>query len=365
MAAFSAPGWDELLERVRREGRWCTDRSVEWTLALPSYADLDAAALQPRVALSYEAVLASVALRRRPLPSDPNDRFVETGADRARQGVEASDMASAWRFGQDTLYLRATRLVDDGPHRDQLLREFLELLMSWTDFALLAAAEGHRRTEISRVRQLADEQAALRRVARLVARGVSPTEIFSAVSDEVARVFNSEHTAVARFEGSEAVVVGSCAGIRGPWVGWRVELGEGLLITTIHRTGRPGRRWALPFGPLADYLPHGQPIGTVAAPIVVEGSVWGVVVVWTPEELPSDAEHRLESFTELMATAIANVQARSDLATSRARIVVAADEERRRVVRDLHDGAQQRLVRTVITLKLAQQALQCGAANAP
>jgi signal transduction histidine kinase len=93
---------------------------------------------------------------------------------------------------------------------------------------------------------------------------------------------------------------------------------------------------------------------------VVTGRLWGVIAAGTslPEPLPADAEPRMAEFTELAATAISNVQARSDLAASRARIVAAADEERRRVVRDLHDGAQQRLVHTIITLKLAQRELQ-------
>jgi len=500
--------------------------------SVPSYADLDDATIRPRLGRQYDALLAGLELRRRPLPSDPTDSFLEAGIERARQGVAASDMYAGFRVGQESIYLLASRLVEQSPHRDRLLREFLELVMSWIDFGLLASAEGYRRAEISELRRLADEQAAQRRVAVLVARGVSSTDIFSAVSDEVAHLFDSEHTAIARFEGSEAVVVGTCAGIRGPWVGWRVELEEPLMITSVQRTGRPARRWALPFGPIAKYLAEGRPIGTVAAPIMVEGKVWGVMVVWSPEELPPDTEHRLESFaelvataianaearaeiqrlaeeqaalrrvatlvareasqadvfaaigeqcarlfaaeqmrlvrfdgesmyvvaragrpskalpvgsslplggvntpsivfrtgrparlddyqrvasgsigetarsaglrsavatpiviegrlwgavqiastrevalpadtesrlgefSELMATAIANVQARSDLATSRARVVVAGDEERRRVVRDLHDGAQQRLVHTVVTLKHAQRAHEQGTHDA-
>src|SRR5215216_1404069 len=84
-----------------------------------------------------------------------------------------------------------------------------------------------------------------------------------------------------------------------------------------------------------------------------------------PDDVPLDKESRMAQFAELVATAIANLQARADLAASRARIVAATDEERRRVVRDLHDGAQQRLVHTVITLKLAQQALEKRADDAP
>ncbi len=105
----------------------------------------------------------------------------------------------------------------------------------------------------------------------------------------------------------------------------------------------------------------------VGAPIVVEGRLWGVIIAASrqDEPLPAGTESRVEEFTELVATAISNVQAWSDLAASRGRIVAAADEERRRVVRDLHDGAQQRLVHTVLTLKLARRALEQGTDDAP
>jgi signal transduction histidine kinase len=98
----------------------------------------------------------------------------------------------------------------------------------------------------------------------------------------------------------------------------------------------------------------------VSAPIVVDGRVWGAMSTASlePGLIAADTEARMGEFTHLVATAISNAEARSDLAASRARLVAAADEERRRVVRDLHDGAQQRLVHTIITLKLAHQALQ-------
>jgi signal transduction histidine kinase len=98
----------------------------------------------------------------------------------------------------------------------------------------------------------------------------------------------------------------------------------------------------------------------VGTPIVVEGRLWGAMIASSTrgEPLPAGTESRIEEFTELVATAISNMQARSDLAASRARIVAATDDERRRVVRDLHDGAQQRLVHTVVTLKLARNALE-------
>ena len=102
-----------------------------------------------------------------------------------------------------------------------------------------------------------------------------------------------------------------------------------------------------------------DPLGTGAA-IVVDGEFWGVMGagVAEGEPLPDHIEDRLGEFTELVATAISNTEARTELAASRARIVAATDDERRRVVRDLHDGAQQRLVHTIVTLKLAHRALQ-------
>src|SRR5207302_1421216 len=104
----------------------------------------------------------------------------------------------------------------------------------------------------------------------------------------------------------------------------------------------------------------------VATPIIVEGRVWGGVFAGSAvmKSLPADLEARLGSFTELVATAVANAESRGALAASSARIVAAADESRRRIERDLHDGAQQRLVHAVIALKLALQALSNGEANA-
>jgi signal transduction histidine kinase len=140
------------------------------------------------------------------------------------------------------------------------------------------------------------------------------------------------------------------------------------IASRVFETGRPT---------LIDHAEATGPIGVdarrsgtrsaVGTPIVVEGRIWGVMVATASEAaaLPPDTEARIGEFTELVATAIANIEARSALAASRARIVAAADEERRRVVRDLHDGAQQRLVHTVITLKLAHQALEEGEGDAP
>jgi len=151
-------------------------------------------------------------------------------------------------------------------------------------------------------------------------------------------------------------------------VGQRVELGGRNVSTLVFETGRPARldSYADASGSLGDSLRESGMRQAVGAPIIVEGRLWGAMNAGSMAEhaLPADTETRLVSFTELVATAVANAETRAALAASRARIVAAADESRRQIRRDLHDGAQQRLVHAVIALKLALQALTRGDANA-
>ena len=110
--------------------------------------------------------------------------------------------------------------------------------------------------------------------------------------------------------------------------------------------------------PAADYLGLINRMSTVASPIVVDGRLWGVIAVTSESELlPLDTQERLEKFTELVATAIANTETRAELTASRARIVAASDDARRRIERDLHDGAQQRLVSLGLELRMAAESL--------
>jgi signal transduction histidine kinase len=113
-------------------------------------------------------------------------------------------------------------------------------------------------------------------------------------------------------------------------------------------------------GSIANYVRDQGVRASVGAPIVLEGRLWGIAVVyWTREESPpADTEDRIAQFAKLLETAIANADSREQLLASRARLLAAGDEARRRVVRDLHDGAQQRLVHAIVTLNLARQALQ-------
>jgi signal transduction histidine kinase len=219
-------------------------------------------------------------------------------------------------------------------------------------------------------RVLAEEQAALRRVATLVARGVAPEEVFAAVTDEVERLLGIETAAMIRFEsdGTRTVVAISGRLTHLFPVGQRVELGGRNVSTLVFETGRPARlnSYADASGSLGVTLRENGMREAVGAPIIVEGRLWGAMNAGSVTEypLPADTETRLVSFTELVATAVANAESRAALAASRARIVAAADESRRQIQRDLHDGAQQRLVTAVVGLKLASQALSHGAANA-
>jgi signal transduction histidine kinase/limonene-1,2-epoxide hydrolase len=233
------------------------------------------------------------------------------------------------------------------------LAEFTELLAT-------AISNAEARADASR---LAEEQAALRRVATLVALESSPSEVAAAVAKEVAGLLGVENMRMARYEADATVTVVAEWGEPDAAfpVGTRLPLGGKNIASQVLRTERPARiEYAKATGAVGAYARSMGIRSAVGAPIVVDGRLWGVMVATSPEagSLRADTESRLENFTELVATAISNTEAREEVAASRARIVAATDEERRRVVRDLHDGAQQRLVHTIITLKLARRAVQ-------
>jgi signal transduction histidine kinase len=229
-------------------------------------------------------------------------------------------------------------------------------LASFTELVATAIANTESRAALTR---LAEEQAALRRVATLVAQGVPPVEIFSAVSDEVARLFRAQ-AAVLRFEhdGPAIVFVGVSKTLELP-AGTRWEFQPGMTSAEVYRTGSSARidamDWLSASGPVAGAARRLGIVSTVASPIVGEGRLWGAMTVASTDELlPFGLEGRLEKFTELLATAIANAESRSELAASRRRIVAASDQARRRIERDLHDGTQQRLVSIGLTARAAE-----------
>jgi signal transduction histidine kinase len=229
-------------------------------------------------------------------------------------------------------------------------------LASFTELVATAIANAESRAALG---QLAEQQAALRRVATLVAEGVPPAEVLTAVADEVNQLLAAQTSAIVRLEADGNVTVVASRGSLSDQLtaGTRVKLESGFVLTGVIETGRSARK--------EDYgdamegfaaVVHARGIrSAIGAPIVVAGALWGVIVIGTEVEHFADGtENRLEEFTDLAATAIANAEGRSELAASRARIVATSDETRRRIERDLHDGTQQRLVSLGMHLRLAE-----------
>src|SRR4051794_7719127 len=221
-----------------------------------------------------------------------------------------------------------------------------------------------RRRADAELRALAAEQAALRRVATLVASEFDPERVFSAVAEEVGRLLGARSANMIRYEqGAEATVVGGWGAPGSPTVevGPRIPLDGGTAAVLVWRTGRPARvdTYDGLTGELAHRLRAVGVRSAVAAPIVLDGRGWGAVIVSSarPNAFAPGDEDRISNFAALAAQALANAHAHEQLAASRARIVEAGDAERRRLERNLHDGAQQRLVATALTLRLAERRL--------
>jgi signal transduction histidine kinase len=221
-------------------------------------------------------------------------------------------------------------------------------LAGFTELAGTAIANAQARLEL---RGFAEEQAALRRVATLVAQAAPPEEVFFAVAAEVGLVLRVDLTILSRYDSAKsATVVGVWSGsgdTASAPVGSRFELGGENVHTEVFRTRRPARvNHAEASGPATSVFRPLQIRSAVGVPISVEGGLWGAMLVLSTREefLPTNIEVRLAAFTELVGTTVANADAQAALTASRARIVATADTTRRRIERDLHDGAQQRLV---------------------
>jgi len=205
-------------------------------------------------------------------------------------------------------------------------------------------------------------------VAVLVARGVAPEEVFDAISEQAARVCGVGAGAVVRFTGRAAALVGRWGDLARETLppGMSFALDGGGALTLVRETGLPARfdDYAVAVGAMGATL---RPTGlraSAAAPVKVEGSVWGALIVsaFDSETLPLDTEEQLAAFTELVSIAVAGADARERLLESRARLVKTADEERRRLERNLHDGAQQRLVSARLALRMLRAGVEDKAA---
>jgi PAS domain S-box-containing protein len=218
--------------------------------------------------------------------------------------------------------------------------------------------------EVSRdkSRVLAEQQAALRRMATLVARSVSPSAVFEAVAQEMVHCFDTDGAGVFRYEADGSAIVLASSSKPGSQylpVGEHLMFDGDNMLAWIRETGRVARHddIADARGPVIARLREIGIRSGVGAPIVVDGRVWGAAIVASSQRelLPPNTEERVSDFAELIATAIANAATRAELLASRARIVTATDNARRRIERDLHDGAQQRLVSLALHLRMMRE----------
>jgi signal transduction histidine kinase len=211
--------------------------------------------------------------------------------------------------------------------------------------------------------RLAEEQAALRRVATLVASSAQPEQVFQIVAEEAGRLLEARTAATVRFDEDSAVIVGS----------WSDGEGAGIEVGTLVPYSDPGSpvyRATHEGGRVDDYAELAGEAArltrlrgyrsAVMAPITAGGRLWGTLAVFSASanHFPADAEQRLADFTNLVALALESAEAHEQLTASRARIVEASVAERRRLERNLHDGAQQRLVTLAVHLRIAQETLR-------
>ena len=230
---------------------------------------------------------------------------------------------------------------------------------------ILAAVTAERAESEVAARGLAHEQAALRRIATLVVSEADPASVFGQVMQEAAQALGVASASIVRYDEPGKVLV------LGGWsetgsllfpVGSAIEIsGESSALVEVYRTGE-ARRVTYPkeSGALTEAMRSRGYRSSVAAPVKLAGGLWGALVASSMDErpLPEGSEQRLADFADLVAQALANADAHDKLAASRARIVGAGDAERRRLERNLHDGAQQRLVSLALQLRLTQSALE-------
>jgi GAF domain-containing protein len=258
-----------------------------------------------------------------------------------------------------------------GGKRDEPLAATTETRLR--DFAELAAVAVANANSRRRLRRLADSEASLRRVATLAAEGATPVELLASVADEAARILDGSTVAIVRYEAGDCfkVVAAHNEPVFEVGSSWPVE--ESSLAAAVREAKAPVRidDFAEARGSVAEAARAAGLTSAVGAPIVVDGDVWGMIVVglrqrrdalpvftgwYTSRMLSSSVSRaeigsRLASFTDLVGTAISRAQAQAELIASRARIVEAGDEARRRIERDLHDGTQQRLVALALHLQ--------------
>ena len=254
---------------------------------------------------------------------------------------------------------------------DSLLATQLFIAIAAITSLILAAVTAERRAAARALaaaeatqRALADEQAALRRVATLVAGEAAPSRVFEHVTEEVGRLLALPAASVMQYDGARtATIVGTWSEDGKPRfpVGASLDLDGDTVVAEVLRSGSAQRvDYEEASGALAETVRSFGYRAAVAAPVTVGGRLWGVLagVTTSDEGLPDGLEQRLCDFAELVAQALANADAYEKLAASRARLVEVGDAERMRLERNLHDGAQQRLVSVSLELSIVAAKLE-------
>ena len=211
-----------------------------------------------------------------------------------------------------------------------------------------------------RLHDLVEEQRALRRVATLIASETDSRRVFDQACREARQLFRADQVVVVEFTPGGDLEIPGIAGRHEDYATApeRISPAARSLCESIRRTS------AFASGGPGPSRVSGEPGCQVGAPVFAEGALWGALVVDSDHELPADGEATVTRFAEMVATSVAHATARAKLLASRARLVTAGDEARRRLQRDLHDGAQQRIVASVIDLQLAEERFDSDATSA-
>ena len=320
-------------------------------VALPGAGTSAGVRVGTRLTIDGDGVIASALREGRPCRIDDDSAPADAGI-RSAVGCPVLVRGRVW----GAMGAASFRAEAFPPEMETRVAQFADLVAT-------AIANADARAEVER---LAEEQAALRRVATLVAEGAPPAAVFDAVATQIEGLLGADGATLCRYESEEEVTIVAHRGLNAALLppGTRTSHKGENLTSLVRRSQQPARveNYDVATGAAAELMSRSGVRASVAAPIVVDGRLWGVAIAnWGGEEAPSaDSEERMAQFAGLLDTAIANADSRDQLTASRARLLTAGDDARRRVVRDLHDGAQQRLVHAIISLKLAQQAFREG-----
>ena len=284
---------------------------------LPSYAKVPANALIP-VTLANTRNLLETVCDAHPDQSTAEDHFRRSGATRLSQGITADDALQALRIALEVVREEAHSIASRLGVGDAALLEFVEETLKWGDIAMRTSASAHRQGEVLELERLAAEQAALRRLATFLVQAGSANDVFDKVAEELSRLLAVTTVRMVRFEedGTATLVaarepVGALLA-----VGTNMSLPRGTVIDWIFRTGQPARvdDYSQVEGPIGEAL-RGEGLGWAAGgPIVVDGRLWGAMVVSSPSpEHSSDTENRVAQFAELVSTAISSIESRGEV----------------------------------------------------